>query len=258
VSGAEDRGAAAGAGRRADLVALLAPALLAPLAPLVARAAGGPFLLPVLATAAIHPFLARLVLRGRRAAAAAAALLWAAALSATLIAASARDPAAMAPVVAGGEAYREEMFAFLETGAGREADAARFLPQHALHLVLFCALTVVSGGLLGLALGAVLVGYMSFYVGALAAAGGAPILAYLCGWPPWAVLRVVAFVLLGVVLSDPLLRAAARRAGRVPPPTAGARRMVLAAAALLVADALLKALLAPSWAALLRRCLPSP
>jgi hypothetical protein len=240
------------------VVALLAPALLAPLALYLARAAGGAVLLPVLATAAIHPFMAFLILRGRRAAAVAAALLWAAALSAAIIAASASDPEGLAPVVAGGMAYREEMFAFLATGEGREADPGRFVPQHALHLLLFGVLTVVSGGLLGLALGAVLVGYMSFYVGSLAAAGGAPALAYLCGWPPWAILRVAAFVLLGVVLSEPLLRAAARRTGRTPPPPARARRLVITAAALLVADVLLKTLLARSWAGVLRRCLPAP
>src|SRR5207249_7337270 len=98
-----------------------------------------------------------------------------------------------------------------------------------------------TGGLLGIALGAVLVGYMSFYVGSLAAAGGAPGTAFLLGWPPWAVLRVVAFVLVGLCLAEPLLFAGGRRLGRLPaPPSSTRRAWYSVAAALLVADVVLK------------------
>jgi hypothetical protein len=202
--------------------------------------------------------MAWLVLAGRRGAAVLSVLLWAASLSASVIVLTARDPAAAAPVVARGEVYRAEMFAFVRTGAGRESTPALFLPQHAAHLAAFCVLAVASGGLLGLGLGAVLVGYMSFYVGALAAAGGDPVAAYLFGWPPWAILRVVAFVILGVLLSEPLLGAAARRAGRAAPPRARVLPAAGGALALLAADVLLKTFLARPWAALLRRCLPAP
>ena len=113
-----------------------------------------------------------------------------------------------------------------------------------------------------------LVGYMSFYVGCLAGAGGSPVTALFLGWPPWAILRVVAFVILGIALSDPLLdifrRRLRGRAGR----SSGAsgawllatavrpwRSWYLAAGILLGADAGLKYLLAPTWAGLLRPCL---
>jgi len=84
--------------------------------------------------------------------------------------------------------------------------------------------------------------------------GPAPGLAIVCGWAPWALARVVAFILLGVVLSRPVLAAVTRRAV----PAAGALPLCLAAAALLVLDVALKALLAPHWAVLLRPCLPAP
>jgi hypothetical protein len=200
--------------------------------------------------------MALLVLRRRRGAAVAAVLLWAAVLSATQILVSARAPAAASATVLGGEAYREEMFAFLRSGAGREAEPARFVPQHAAHLAAFCALTLLSGGFLGIVMGAILVGYMSHYVGALAAAGGAPALAYAFGWPPWAILRVIAFIILGVLLSGPGLRLAARRAGRPAEPPPRSAPWILTAAILLLADLLLKATLARSWGAILRRCLP--
>lgn len=242
---------AAGApqGSAARLVPIL-PALLAPAALLIATASGRSFVLPLLATAAIYPVFAALLLKGRSCAATVAALLWAASLSASIIAATAHDPVAMERIVLNGPAYRDEMLAWLATGVGREGDPARFVPQHLLHLGGFVVLAAASAGLLGLALGAVLVGYMSFYVGVLAS-GPEPALGALCGWPPYAVLRVAAYVLLGVVLARPLL---ARLARRALPPMA-THRYLVTAAALLAADLLLKTLIAARWAALLRPCL---
>jgi hypothetical protein len=228
------------------------PALLAPPAAGLGFLSGGRLLLPALATAAVYPIFAVLVARGRRGPAVAAALLWAASLSATTTWLTVRDPARAGAVILNGEAYRDEMFAFISTGAGRESDPAAFVPQHAAHLGLFALLTLASGGLLGLGMGAVLLGYMSYYVGALMG-GAAPHLAALFGWPPWAMARVVGFVLLGALLSRPLLSRLARR----PIPAAGEGRLYLLAAAFLLADLLLKWLLAPRWPALLRPCLPA-
>jgi hypothetical protein len=65
------------------------------------------------------------------------------------------------------------------------------------------------------------------------------------------VLRVAGFIVLGTVLARPLLARAGRGKGG-PFPVA---RWVSAAAALLLLDLVLKALLAPRWAILLRPCL---
>jgi hypothetical protein len=226
------------------------PALLAPLAVVAALAVPGRWLLPLLATAAVYPVFALLVLRAQRTAAAAAALMWAVTLSASVIVATAHDPARVGRAVLNGPAYRDEMMAYVASGYGRESDPARFVPQHLLHISLFVVLSLATAGLAGIAMGAVLVGYMSYYVGSLAA-GPAPLLAGLFGWPPWAVLRVVAFVLLGTVLSRPLLARLARR----EVPAAGERRVLLVAVVLLLLDLVLKAALASHWPALLRPCL---
>jgi hypothetical protein len=231
-------------------VAVILPPLLAPAATLLARAAGSRLLLPILATLAVYPCMAFLVLRGRRLLAASATFLWAVSLSATIIALASRDPETIGRLVVRGAEYRDEMFAFIRAGEGVESDPSRFLPQHALHLAGFVILAVTTGGLAAMFLGSVLVGYMSYYVGALAAAG-APLTAFLLGWPPWAILRVAAYVLLGVALSHPLLAALAGRTL----PFSSRRAWYLAALGLLLADAVLKALLAPTWAALLRPCL---
>src|SRR6266702_2332253 len=79
--------------------------------------------------------------------------------------------------------------------------------------------------------GAVLMNFMSFYVASLARAGVPAGAVVLLGWQPWALCRVAAFCVLGVVLAEPLL-------GRLRPlARAGSRRRFLLAAALgLVAD----------------------
>jgi hypothetical protein len=254
----------ASAGRSAVGTALVLPAVLAPAAVALAVAARSRYLLPALATAAIYPFMARLLLRGRRGAAVGATLLWAASLSVSVIALAARDPAGAEDLVIHGAAYRDEMFAFIRNEAGRESDPALFLPQHLVHLGAFALLAAGSGGVLGLGMGAVMVAYMSYYVGSLAAApGGAPGIALALGWPPWAILRVVGFVLLGIALARPGIEAAARlrarRSGAPPPRLRPAgRAWYLAALGLMVLDGTLKALLAPAWAALLRPCLGGP
>ena len=58
---------------------------------------------------------------------------------------------------------------------------------------------------LGLVLGAYLVGYMSYFVGCFAAAAGEPVAGALVAWVPWSVVRVAAFVLLGVLAARPVL-----------------------------------------------------
>ena len=236
------------------ILPVLLPALLAPPALALAVAIGGQAGLPILATAAVYPLMAHLVLRGRVAAAVVAVLLWALTLSASIIALSALSPGSAAGLVFHGAAYRDEMFRYIREGYGRESDPALFVPQHLLHLAGFVVLSLISGGLLGILMGAILVGYMSYYVGALVGAGGAPLTAWLLGWPPWAILRMVAFVMLGVALSRPLLLAMSRRQASF----GDWRSLYVAAAALLLSDVVLKALLAPAWAGLLRPCLGAP
>jgi hypothetical protein len=242
------------------LLRILLPALLAPVVVFCAfTVAGmspgaGRIALPGLATLAIYPVFARFVGEGRRAAAILAAVLWAISLSASLITHTARDPQTAGAGVLLGPGYRDEMFDYVASGEGRESDHARFVPQHLLHAGIFAVVTLLSGGVLGLVMGAVLVGYMSYYVGALAA-GPHPLTAGLLGWPPWAIVRVVAFILLGAVLSRPLLVRLRGRPERLLAEPAD-RRLLGIALALLLLDILLKATFAPAWSQILRPCLP--
>ena len=64
-------------------------------------------------------------------------------------------------------------------------------------------------------MGAVLMNYMGHYVGTLAAAEPrVRPLTMMLAWHPWAVIRVISFVIIGVVLSAPLLSRLGRFAGR--------------------------------------------
>ena len=97
------------------------------------------------------------------------------------------------------------MFAWVMTGRGAESTPSAFIPQQAGHAVLFSSLALATGGTLAMPMGAALMNYMGHYVGTLAAASRRPAVTALLAWHPWAVIRIVSFVVIGVVLSAPLL-----------------------------------------------------
>ena len=66
-------------------------------------------------------------------------------------------------------------------------------------------------------------------------------------WHPWAVIRVISFVVIGVVLSAPLLS----RLATFRVDCTASRSLLLGAGAGLIVDIVLKALLAPTWQRLL-------
>jgi hypothetical protein len=97
-------------------------------------------------------------------------------------------------------------------------------------------------------LGAALMNYMAYYAGALGASSAAPWKAMLLAWVPWALIRIAAFVTLGVVLGAPLL---ARVLGFEYRLRANWSWIALAGAGL-VTDILLKWAWAPAWREMIR------
>jgi hypothetical protein len=212
-------------------------------------AIGQPWVLPTLNTLPAYLTMAALLRRGQRRQAVVAMLVWAVALAIGGTASFAAWPRPVDAVVLNGPRYRDEMFAWILTGIGREGQPSLFLPQHLGHLAAFVVLSLATASALSITMGAVLMNFMSFYVASLARAGVPSWAVVLLGWQPWAICRVAAFCTLGVVLAEPLLS----RVLKYPSDgLRGARPYVLAAAALILADWVLKAVLAPAWGAWLR------
>lgn len=222
-----------------------------PLLTALGYASGMPWLLPLLQLIPAYPVMFQELRRERPGSAALKMLFWALLIAVTIEILAVYAPQRGEASVLRGSAYRDEMIAWIRTGIGPESSWRQFLPEHAFHLALFILLSLASGSLLSLLLGAILMNYMSYYVGSLIGIARVPSLALLAGWPPWAILRVASFVLLGVVLAGPALR---RFAG-VPFRWDERRIWLVLAGSGLLLDVLLKMLLAPRWSVLLRSCL---
>jgi hypothetical protein len=225
--------------------------LLTPLLPAIVALPFCRWLLPLVAPLSVYAALVRRIRERRYLAAWTLGMLWALLLSAGFIALTLLRPGLAAGGILHGPQYKEEMQHWIVDGQGKETSPAQFLPEHAIHLGAFLVLTLGSGGYLGLALGAGMLGYMDFYVGSYAARTG--IGGGLAAWAPWAVLRVMSFMLFLVVLARPLIVRRSDPAWL----RLGAREWRLLAVALagVIADAALKAALAPWWGGFLHRIL---
>ncbi len=215
----------------------------------VGWALGIPVLLPILNTLASFPFMILALRRGDLRLAVGRMLVWALTMGVAATLLSYARPAQARSLFLRGESYRTEMFAWVMTGTGAESTPSQFIPEQAEHAAIFSVLAVATGGVAAMPMGAVLMNYMGHYVGTLAASSARPALTMLLAWHPWAVIRVVSFVVLGVVLSVPVLS----RIGGVRIEWRNMRPLLLAACGGLVLDVVLKALLAPAWQRLLLR-----
>ena len=228
-------------------------AFLVVLATLLSYAAGWmigvPVLLPVLDTLASFPFMVLALRRGNLHLAVARMLLWALTMSVAASVLSYARPAETGQLFLRASPYRTEMFTWVASGRGPESTPSQFIPQQIGHAALFSGLALASGGVLAMPMGAVLMNDMGHYAGTLAESSAHPMRTVLLAWHPWAVIRVISFVVIGVVLSAPLLS----RVVKLRVDWTRGRTMLLWASAGLVADMVLKTLLAPAWQRLLLR-----
>ncbi|MCX7894679.1 MAG: hypothetical protein N2447_01820 [Thermoanaerobaculum sp.] len=177
--------------------------------------------------------------RGKPAAGAAVVVLWSLALNLALALLESWFPGFCRVLIPGAAAYSQELMQWVRTGVGCEGEWSCFVPQHLWHLAVFAAATVATGGLGGLAVAGVLFGWMGAYTGELARWTGNS-WAYLLGWHPWALLRVVAYVLIGVGLSEVMVHKSASRLWL-------RRRWWVAGLLFWFADLLMKGVLAQRW-----------
>jgi hypothetical protein len=210
---------------------------------------GVPAIVPLLNTLASFPFMVSALRRGRVRLAIARMLLWALTLGVCATLLSYTHPLRTDTLFLRGASYRTEMFAWVLTGRGAESTPALFVPQQAAHVAIFALLAAATGGVLAMPMGAVLMNYMGHYVGTLAASSARPAVTLVLGWHPWAVIRIASFVTIGVILSAPVLG----RVFRFQANWRAARTPLCWACAGLIADIVMKWLLAPAWQRLLLR-----
>ena len=125
-----------------------------------------------------------------------------------------------------------------------------FIPISAAGL--FAVLALLTASAAALTMGAVLMNYMSFYVGSLAGGSNVAFMTAMAGWHPWSVIRIISFVILGVVLAEPLLVKVARA-----PVIPGRYKWILIGLGGLILDMILKTLMAPTWSGILRQMIGS-
>lgn len=209
---------------------------------------GVPILVPIVNTVPAFPFMVASLRRGRVGEAVVRMLVWALALGVCATAISYWRTADAGRAFVHGEAYRTEMFTYVITGVGAEGDVRRFLPQHALHATAFTILALATGSIAAMPMGAALMNYMAYYVGALAATSARPLQVIAFAWVPWALVRIASFVVLGVVLAGPVL---SRLLG-FPYRLGDQRRWLALALGGLALDVLMKWGLAHAWLGLIR------
>jgi hypothetical protein len=140
------------------------------------------------------------------------------------------------------------MLAWVRTGVGPESDPSTFVPRHLAYAGVFSAAAVATGGALAMPMGAVLMNSMGDYVGSLARQGTNPLVLVVLGWHPWAIVRIIGFVILGVVLSGVVLS----RVWHFGYSLRRQQRWIGVGVGLLAIDIALKWALAPAWSPLLR------
>lgn len=209
----------------------------------------GKFLLPWVQAAAVFPLYWYTLSKGNWRQTASLMLGWAVLLAILVGLLSFFATGFMETKILQGAAYKKEMFHWVSTGIGSEGNVRQFLPQHALHFLIFAVLTLVSGGFLGLVMGSALMNYMSFYVGALLVEANSLIGVLLLAWPPWAIVRVTGFILIAMAFS-------AMAINRFRPGESDRQQIrfySILGLSLLILDVVLKWRLAASWQELLKR-----
>jgi hypothetical protein len=215
---------------------------------------GVAWLTPILGAAVAYPIFLLQVRRRRYSSALGWMLLWGLFQSLALAGGTILAPERAAEVVLSGPAYTEKMLHWIRTGEGDEGSLQLFLPIHLRYYATFCFLSLVTFGSAALLLGPWLLNYMNFYVAQLVRISANPWMAACLGWPPWSLVRVVGFISTGVALTALSLNLMTRSRGQVPQ-YPFPQRYLLVGIGFVVADVVVKALLAPVWQRLLLNAL---
>ncbi|MBN3911359.1 MAG: hypothetical protein HWQ35_33940 [Nostoc sp. NMS1] len=211
---------------------------------------GVPWLMPILGTTVPYPIFFLQIRRQQYKSAFWWMLLWGVLQSIAVIVATTIAPQTAAKVILRGQSYTTEMFHWIRTGEGMEGTIRLFLPDHLLQYGIFCILCVVTLSSAALIFGTWMLNYMNFYVAELVKVSAKPWLAAILGWYPWSLLRIIGFIATGVALAALGLNLITRIRGEVPK-SSFPKTYMLIGIGFVIADIVVKAVLAPIWQKLL-------
>ncbi len=212
---------------------------------------GNKYLLPILNISFAYPFMIYLILKEKKREAIKSMLLWALSLILFGTIIFSIFPERTEKVVINGKANKDEMFEWIKTGVGRESNPKEFIPQHLIHIGIFVIFSLFSASLLSISMGSIMVNYMNFYVAQLIINSKNKIIPICLGWHFWSLIRVFSFVILGVLLSEPLLSLIKRK----KPQIGKEKALLLIAISGLILDIILKATFAPLIGRILKNAL---
>jgi hypothetical protein len=176
-------------------------------------------------------------------------LLWAAVLGIVMTFICYFAPEKSEEVVIRGIGYRDEMFSWIKTGMGKEGTPSQFIPEHLLHLLLFIVLSVATVSAASILFGTILMNYMAFYVAQLLLYTNQKLLVFIVGWHFWSLFRIAGFVILGVILCEPLLSRILKYKWQLK----DAKYYLIASLILIILDITCKAIFAPGIGELMQR-----
>jgi hypothetical protein len=209
---------------------------------------GNRWVLPGLAALTVYPFYVELILRGQRRRAVVLGLVWAVFLSQATIIGTYAFPARAGKVIMKSAEYKAEMFSWVKTGQGKESSPKKFIGEHVREFAIFAALAIVTGGLGALFLGAMLLNYMNYYVGMLLAASAHPLWTLFVAWQPYAIIRVIGYVMVATALTETFYGVATRHHAK----WRRVRFVGVMGTAFVALDIIVKALAAPAWGRIIK------
>ena len=163
-----------------------------------------PYIVPIVCVLPSYPIMVMRLLNKDRFGAIAYMLLWTFILGVSMTLLIYKMPDVAKLHILNGEKYKSEMIEWVLTGIGKESNPYQFIPHHIFELNIFMFFSLISASGISIILGAFLMNYMAYYVANLSITGKSLWLLIL-GWHPWSILRILAYIILGVMLSEPLL-----------------------------------------------------
>lgn len=207
--------------------------------------------LPLLNGLVIFPLFAWALRLGRPGRAVGLALFWVACQTVVVVSASLIIPDQAGLAIRQALEHRSETLAWIASGDGVAGSPGLWLPQQLRQAAVFAVATLLTGGLGGLILLATTLNMVNFVVADLIRQAGNLLLVLLFAWPIWSLVRLLAALIIGAVLAEPVAVLDLRPQwwGRW---WAERRRLLAIGLGVLLLSFLLQLLLAPAWDDLLR------